>query len=264
MQETAGSEAHSSETVLVAVENPIMRAGLVAILAKAEGLRPVGNAATVEEVREGVAELSPDVLLLDIALRRADESLVPELAEAHPGTRTLVLNDHSEDQCALRYFLSEGGRTRLSAEAIEILDDCCLVSLRASAWGCLSSTADPDRIVKAIRTVAAGEIAAAPWLTGFLNHDRGRSRGPKPTERQPVTARELEVIAMVSEGHSNKEVARRLGIHEQTVKNHLTKITKKLGVSSRLEIGLEAVKRNLTLRRRSEPEPPEGSSAASS
>ena len=59
-----------------------------------------------------------------------------------------MLVDHSEEQCVLRYFLSDGGKAGLSDEALDILDDCCLVSLRASARGCLSSDSDPERILK--------------------------------------------------------------------------------------------------------------------
>lgn len=251
MGETAGKEIHGSYTVLVGVESPIQRAGLLVTLDEAEGVRPIGHAATIDEVREKVAELSPQVLLLDVAFRRADESLIPELAERHPGTRTLVLVDHSDDECALRYYLSEKGRVSLSAEAIEILDDCCLVSLRGSAWGCVSNDSEPDRIVEAIRTVAAGHITAAPWL-GYLRRNRLKSPRSRLPDRQPVTARELEVIALVAEGLSNKEAAARLGLREQTVKNHLTRIAAKLGAKGRLQIGLEAVKRNLAVRRRSE------------
>jgi DNA-binding NarL/FixJ family response regulator len=205
----------------VGVENPVQRAGLLATLAGTEGIRPVGHADTIDEVREKVAELSPNVLLLDVAFRRSDESLIPELAEAHPGTRTLVLVDHSDDQCALRYFLAEKGRVTLSPEAVQILDDCCLVSLHASAYGCVSSDSEPDRIVKAIRVVASGRVAAAPWL-GYLERAPREGRRGRRKERQPVTARELEVISL-------------------------------LGVKSRLQLGVEAVNRNLAVRRRPEP-----------
>jgi DNA-binding NarL/FixJ family response regulator len=239
---------------LVAAENPILRVGLETILEDAEDCRPVGSVSTVQEVRDEVARLRPDVVLLDTALRREDESLVPELAQEYPRTRTLMLVDHSEEECALRYFLSGSGKARLSGEALEILDDCCLVSLRASAWGCVPSSAEPERILKAIRAVTSGEIAAAPWLAAVLNQESGRSRRPRPAGDQPVTARELEVISLVAEGLSNKEVASRLGIREQTVKNHLVQISKKLGVSSRLEIGLEAVRHHVAVRRRSEPD----------
>lgn len=248
------SEEIDGTTVLVAVENPILGAGLEAILDASDDCRPAGRASSVEEVRDAVARLRPDVVLLDIALRRRDESLVPELAAEYPETRTVVLVDHSEEECALRYFLSDGGKTRLTDAAIDMLDDCCLVSLRASAWGCVSNSAEPEKILAAIRTVASDEIAAAPWLTAVLPQGDRRSRQPKPPSEQPVTARELEVISLVAEGLSNKQVAEQLGIREQTVKNHLVQISKKLGVNSRLEIGLAAVRHNLSIRQSSEPE----------
>lgn len=254
MQANPNSEAVRPTSVLIAVENPILGAGLEAILESSEDCRPAGTASSITEVREAVARLQPEVVLLDIALRRQDESLIPELAAEYPETRAIVLVDHSEEECALRYFLSDGGKTRLTDAAIDMLDDCCLVSLRASAWGCVSNSAEPDRILAAIRTVASNEISAAPWLTAVLPEGDRRSRQHGPASERPVTARELEVISLVAEGHTNKQIAERLGIREQTVKNHLVQIGQKLGVSSRLEIGLAAVKHNLITRRPSDRE----------
>lgn len=168
------SETLCLNTVLVAAENPILRVGLETILEDAEDCRPVGRASTVQEVRDQVARLRPDVVLLDIALRRKDEFLVPELAKEYPRTRTLMLVDHSEEECALRYFLSGSGKARLSGEALEILDDCCLVfpaRLRVGLCAELSR---------------AGEDSEGDSRR-HLRRDRGGSvagRRPEPGERK--------------------------------------------------------------------------------
>lgn len=109
--------------------------------------------------------------------------------------------------------------------------------------------AEPEKILAAIRTVASEEIAVAPWLTAVLPQGDRRSRQHKLATEQAVTARELEVMPLVAEGLSNKQVSERLGIREQTVKKYLVQISKKRGVNSRLEIGLAAVKHNLAIRR---------------
>ena len=235
-----------SSRVLVAVEDSILQVGLATILDEADDLQPVGSVGTPEEVRDAVGRLDPDVVLLDVSFRRRDESLVPDLGREHPGSRVLVLVDHSEEECALRYLLVASRGARLSEEAVGVLDDCCLVSLRANAWGCLPKGSDPGRVLTAIRTVASGEIAAAPWLGAVLRKGEPKTRAGWAGEH-PVTARELEVIAMIARGLNNREVAQELGIQVQTVKNHLGRIMKKLGLNSRLEIGVFAVKHNVSV-----------------
>jgi DNA-binding NarL/FixJ family response regulator len=203
----------------------------------------------VDAVRDAVSRLSPDVVLLDVEFRRSDESLIPELSRKHPASRVIVLVDHGEDECALRSLLA-ASRGRLSQDAVALLDDCCLVSLRSSALGCLPKGSDPERVLAAVRTVVSGEIVAAPWLAVAVQADQRDKTVPVWSREQPITGRELEVIAAVAEGLSNKDVAERLGIKEQTVKNHLGRIMRKLGLNSRLEIGLFAARHRVAVRDR--------------
>lgn len=233
---------------MIAVEDPILAIGLETVLAQAEDLEPVGTVGSLPEIRKTVRTMQPDVVLLDVSFRQRDESLVPELNSVQPKSRVLVLVDHEEDECALRSLMAASKGAGLSEEAVELLADCCLVSLRSSAWGCLPKGSQPDRVLTAIRAVAAGEIAAAPWLAALLSRDDGMGRVPRWQRERPITRRELQVIALVAQGLSNKGVASRLGIREQTVKNHIGRIMKKLGLESRLEIGLFAVKHNVALR----------------
>lgn len=233
------------KTVLIAVSDPIVRTGVASILGDTEDLQAVGEVGSVEAVRDAVARLNPDVVVLDVAFRRCDPALVPELARISPACNVLVLVDHAGEDCPLRGLVARG-QARLSNAALDALDECCLVSLRSGARGCLPKAAERDQVLAAVRTVAGGEIAAAPWLAAMLPGDRQRRRRGGPSELGPLTARELEVTALIAQGLSNKDVARRLGIGVQTVKNHLERIKQKLGVESRLRIGLFAVKHHLT------------------
>lgn len=231
--------------VLIALSEPIMVAGLQGIIDDADDFEVVGAHASAEGLRERATETSADVVVVDVVFRRADPTLVPELSTA---ARVLVLVDHSAEECSLRAALAEDGRAGLSDEALATLDECCLMSLRHSASGCLARGSTPDAVLRTLRTVAEGQIAAAPWLSALAASGpagalgSGRGQGPRP-----VTARELEVMALVAEGLSNKAIARRLDLKEQTVKNHLAHMMEKLGLRSRLDVGMFALKYNVQL-----------------
>ncbi|MBT8403176.1 MAG: response regulator transcription factor [Gemmatimonadetes bacterium] len=229
--------------VLIALAEPIMEAGLERIIDDSDDLTVVGSHPNLEGIRDRALETSADVVIVDVHFRRQDPALVPDLASA--GSRVLVLVDHSVDECALRAALGLEGRAGLSEEALAALDECCLTSLRHSASGCMARGATPDIVLETLRTVSRGEIAAAPWLSAMAGTGLGGlgpSNGGGP---RPVTARELEVMSMVAKGLSNKGIARELGLKEQTVKNHLAHMMEKLGLRSRLDVGMFAVKHNV-------------------
>lgn len=125
------------------------------------------------------------------------------------------------------------------------LDDCCLTSLRRSALGCVARGSTPESVVGAVLAVGRGEVVAAPWLASLAKAVHG------PTSRAgddtPISVRELEVMALLAKGLSNKEIARRLGLREQTVKNHVTRTMQKLGAENRTEVGLLAARHKLRL-----------------
>jgi DNA-binding NarL/FixJ family response regulator len=232
----------SESSVLVAVEDPIVGIGLEKVLADAPDTRPVGRVRGVTDVRAAAERLRPDIVLLDVSCRKQDDALVPHLTAL--GARVIVLVDHSAEECALHRLATASPGSQLAPEALEMLDDCCLVSLRASAYGCLPKGTDPERLLAAIRTVRAGEIAAAPWLRASLEQvSSKRTVGPRAI--RPITRRELEVIRLIAEGLGNREIGARLGIREQTVKNHVNRIMAKLGTRRRVEVGLFALKHNL-------------------
>jgi len=228
--------------VLIALEEPLLQMGARAALEGAGDCRVVGSAACREEVAEAAHSLKPDVLLLDVQFQKEDRELIPRLVERDPELKVLVLVEHSDEECSVRALLADPKAARFSEDALEHLDECCLTSLRSSARGCVARTSDPEKLVHAVRTVAAGEIAASPWISAVFNPS---TASPRPGAPGPISARELEVITLVANGAGNKEIARELGIREQTVKNHLAKIMQKLGAKSRLEVGIQAVRQNL-------------------
>ena len=230
--------------VMVAVTNRINEIGLQTVLDAAEDIRTTPYDADAGDIPSAVAEHKPDVLLLDVAHRRADAGLVPKMCEANPNLRVLVLVDHSADECGIRHLLYMGGRAKLAPEALAMVDDCCLTSLRQQALGCLASGAEPAAVLESVRAVSRGEIAAAPWLTIVASTLAG---GSEEDGHAPISAREIEVMALLAEGLSNKQIAKRMDIREQTVKNHVGHLMEKLGVKSRLEAGIMASKHHLML-----------------
>jgi len=232
--------------VLVAVQDPITVLGLQAALNAAPDMSCAASAPErLADIRGLVAEVSPDVLLLDVALRRADPKLLPDLAATDPGTKVLVYVDHSPEECVLRHMLEVGGRAGLSPEALTRLDDCCLTSLRHAALGCVAKGTRPESVVGAVRAVAAGDVVAAPWLASLANAVQGHPSTAR--DASPISARELEVMTLLAKGLSNKEIAARLGLREQTVKNHVTRMMHKLGAENRTEVGLLAARHKLRL-----------------
>jgi len=231
--------------VVVALEEPLLRLGTKAALDEAEDCEVTGSVGSLGEVEDAVRRLEPRVLIMDAQFQKADRGMIPRLVSDHPDLKVLVVVEHSDEECSVRALLADPQAARFSEDALAHLDECCLTSLRSAARGCVARTAEPDRLVHAVRTVAAGEIAAAPWLSAILTS--GSSGDPAPA---PISARELDVIGLVADGKGNKEIAKLLGIREQTVKNHLASIMQKLGAKSRLEVGVSAVRQNLASQRR--------------
>jgi DNA-binding NarL/FixJ family response regulator len=230
--------------VVVAAANALMRRGVVSVLEGERDLRVMAEVGSPADVMSAVARHEPDVLVLDAGMRKEDDTLLPALRQEFSGTAILILVDHSYDDCLVRHFLEGTDGVRLSDEAADRLQDCCVSALRGSARGCVPKSAAPDDLVRAIRTILGGEIAAGPWIEALLGQ-AGSPHGAHVEALPQISGREFEVIELVAMGHSNKRIAKRLGLSEQTVKNHLTHVMQKLQVDSRLELALYALRRRL-------------------
>ncbi len=243
---TPGSDPGENEMrILVAVELPFIRAGIESLIDAEKDLEVVETVDRMEDVLSETERIRPNLVILDTNFHRRDLTLIDRIHAAVPETGVLVLVNHSDEECVIRSMLSDPNAVKLSGAALDQLNECCLLALRSSARGCVPKTSDEDRLVSAIRTVASGKIAAGPWLEALVQ----AHKAPAPSFSQDgpnrISARELEIITLVARGLENKEIAEHLDIREQTVKNHLGRVMRKVGVRNRQELAVFAVKQHL-------------------
>lgn len=189
--------------VVIADDHPVVRAGLRALLSTAEDIEVVGEAETPGAAVELAGSLVPDLVLMDLQFGQ-------ELSGAD-ATRRIRALDAPPYVLVLTNYDSDGD---------------ILGAVEAGASGYLLKDAPPHELLAGVRAAAAGESALAPAVAGRL---MARMRAP----RVSLSAREIEVLALVAEGASNGEIAGRLHITDATVKSHLVHVYSKLGVTSR-------------------------------
>ncbi len=197
--------------VLVVDDHAMVRKGLVQLLSAAEGIEVVGEAANGREAVAQAAALAPDVVLMDLQMPEMDGvTATRELLAADGRAQVLILTSFSD------------------AERI-------VGALDAGAVGYMLKDAEPDDLIEAVRSVARGDSPLHPRVARQLLTARGR-----PPAGAGLTAREREVLELVRDGLANKQIARRLGISERTVKAHLTSVFSAIGVSDRTAAALWA------------------------
>lgn len=197
--------------VALADDHRVVRVGLQELLSTFEDVDVVGVAEGGERAVEVCVAERPDVLLLDLSMPDVDGVEVSRrLATAAPDTRIVV-------------FTSFSDRDRI----VEALD--------AGAIGYLLKDAEPEEIHQAILAAARGESPLAPKAAAALLAERAAR--PASVE---LTARERDVLSLVVQGLANKQIARRLGISEKTVKGHLTNLFQRIGVADRTQAALWA------------------------
>ncbi|KZE42921.1 response regulator [Microbacterium sp. T32] len=189
--------------VVIADDHPVVRAGVRALLEAEPDIEVVGDAATPDEAVALAADISPELVLMDLQFgERAAGAEATRRVRALPAPPyVLVLTNYDTDG--------------------DILG-----AVEAGASGYLLKDAPPHELLAGVRAAAAGQSALAPAIAGRL---LARLREP----RISLSAREIEVLRLVARGASNADVAARLHITDATVKSHLAHIFSKLGVSSR-------------------------------
>jgi len=195
--------------VLVVDDHAVVREGLELLLGRFDGIECVGTAADGAEAVEAARALRPDVVLMDLSMPGMDgvEATRQVTAET-PAPAVVVLTTFAD-----------------RSHVIDAVD--------AGAVGYLLKDSGPDQLESGIRAAARGESPLDPKVAGALLTARQDRR------RQPaLTAREREVLLLVGEGLANKNIARRLGISEKTVKAHLTSVFAALGVGDRVQAAL--------------------------
>jgi len=207
--------------VVIADDQPMMRAGFKAVLEATGDIEVVAEAGNGEEAVRAAGEHSPDVVLMDIRMPGLDGI---EATRRLPRQRVLILTTFGLDQ----YIIE---------------------ALRAGASGFLLKDSPTSEVVAAVRAVAAGDAVLSAAVTRQLL-DQVARRLPAPVARRldepdPLTEREHEVLRMLANGLSNAEIAEALVVSEATVKSHVSHILGKLGLRDRVQAVIYAYETRL-------------------
>ncbi len=212
--------------IFIADDNRLLREGLVSMLAEQEGFAVAGAAANGPEALELIKKLRPDVVLIDIGMPDRDGLKVTRaLYQQMPQVKVIILG-------------------------MPDLTDEIMACIEAGAVGYVLKEASFDYLVETIRSAQRGESFCSPRMAASLFSRVAELAGAKtPPNTVRLTPREVEIINKIAEGLSNKEIAQRLSIQVQTVKNHIHNILDKLQLQNRLEAVQYARERNLLTHR---------------
>jgi two-component system, NarL family, nitrate/nitrite response regulator NarL len=211
-------------SIVIADDHPIFRAGLRALIQSERGFALASEAVDGEQAIAVARKLKPDILLLDLAMPKISGiEVLRQLSVLSLATRCILLTAQIDD--------------------VQITD-----ALKFGARGVILKDTATQLLIKSIHCVVAGEF----WVGRGNVHglvqalQMAHSMQPEdPVKKFSLTARELEILSAIVEGYSNKEIAKRHSISEQTVKHHLSSIFDKVGVSNRLELALFSVNHQL-------------------
>jgi two-component system, NarL family, nitrate/nitrite response regulator NarL len=208
--------------IVIADDHPIFRDGLRRLLEAEPGLQVVGEAADGNEAVALAAQLQPDILLLDLAMPRV------------PGMDTL--RELANNKSPVRAILLTA-----SVERPQIVE-----ALQLGARGVVLKESATQVLLKSIAAVMTGSYWVGKESVPDLRELVLEHAAPEqPAERYGLTRREMQMVAAIVEGSSNREIAQKFSVREDTVKHHLTSIFSKLGVSTRLELALFAIEHRL-------------------
>lgn len=202
----------ASLSLLLVDDHFVVRSGLAASLELEDDLRVAGEVDRGEAAEEAYARLKPDLVLMDLQLPGISGiETTSALVQRHPEARVLIFSTFARDE--------------------EVHS-----AVKAGAMGYLQKSSSRDDLLKAIRTVAKG----GRWLSPELEE-----RLKALTAEPEITPREREILTLVTRGNANKEIAATLGISEDTVKQHVSRILGKLKVNDRAQATAEAIRRGL-------------------
>ena len=210
----------NSIRVFIAEDHAIVRKGVRTLLSLEKDIDVIGEAANGREAVEQVGNLNPDVILMDLVMPELDGiQAIQQIRRNHPEAKVLVLTSFATD-------------------------DKIFPAIKAGALGYLLKNSDPAELAKAIRQVNAGEYSLHPIIARKLLQELNLSPKNAPTV-QPLTEREVEVLRMVAQGKSNRQIADELVISLGTVRAHLSNILGKLHLASRTQATLYALREGL-------------------
>jgi two-component system NarL family response regulator len=199
----------SSIRVMLVDDHFVVRSGLASSLGLEDDIRVVAEAADADEALAAFARHEPDVVIMDLQLGAGSGiEVTARLCKAHPQARILVFSSFARDEDVHR-------------------------AIRAGALGYLQKAAPRDELLAAVRTVAQGKR--------FLPADIAQ-RLVARLDRPEPSARELDVLALIAKGRSNKEIATELGVSDETVKTHVSNVMQKLKAQDRAHAVTEAIR----------------------
>jgi NarL family two-component system response regulator LiaR len=206
--------------VLIVDDHQVVRQGLRFLLEQEDGIEVVGEAADGPSAIQAVRTLAPTVVLLDLFLPGQDGiSVLGQIKQDRPATEVLMLTSSQDDQHLL-------------------------AAVRAGALAYLPKTAGVDQVVTAVRAAARGESVLEPRIAARLVREvRQATARRRPLDQ--LSPRELEVLAALARGRSNRQIARTLGIGEETVKTHTSSILAKLGLADRTQAAIFGLQQRL-------------------
>lgn len=208
--------------IAIVDDHPLFREGVARSLGEIGGFELVGEGASAEDAERLVRASTPDILLLDISMPGGGLNALAGILSAVPDQKIVMLT------------VSE-----TNADVAQ--------ALKAGARGYVLKGVGSKALAEILRDVANGQSYVSPSLSARLLSDLLQPAGSKPDPLAQLTGREAEILNLVAEGLSNKEVAARLSLQEKTVKHHMTRVLAKLNVRNRTEAALlmhEARERN--------------------
>lgn len=206
--------------ILLVEDHRVMRAGLRAVLDSQESFEIVGEADDGKQAVERCVELAPDVVVMDVGMRGMNGIEATRRITDRTEARVLALSAHADK----RYVAN---------------------MLRAGAVGYVLKEAAAEDLIRAVRAVTRGEHYLSPQITGVLL-ERWRRAAPSGSVYQRLGSREREVLQLLAEGGTSKEIAQRLSLSPKTVETHRRNISRKLGLHSVAELTKYAVREGLT------------------
>jgi two-component system response regulator DevR len=212
----------SKHRILLVDDHEVVRLGLKALLERHPNFEVVAEASTAREAVEHVKTYSPNVVVMDIRLPGGSGiEACQEITTNHPDTRVIMLTSYAEDEMLFS-------------------------AIRAGAAGYVLKQIGGEDLVRAIELVSRGEALLDPAVTQRVFQEvRKAAREEESSAFSALTQQEKHVLLLVSEGKTNREIAKTLYLGEGTVRNYVSSILSKLGVSNRAEAAAYAVEHNL-------------------
>ena len=197
--------------VFLVDDHDIVRSGLRSLIQRSPGLTVCGEAGTLKEAYTKITACTPDVVLLDIKLPDGDgASGCRELKKRNPAMKVLILSAFAEDSIVLE-------------------------TIKAGADGYLMKSVDSKNIIQGLKDVAGGQAALDPVITAKVMN---AVKSGTPVSNDALTPQEQQVLELVSQGKTNREIAELLIMSDKTVRNHVSKILKKLNATNRTEAAI--------------------------